>query len=135
MLIAGFCAAIYQFYRRREWRVAVGCVVLVIGATTAIATEWPGIRLFAPLGEVTEAWADPALTRLRILDGRMQVSAYNPRALHSVAAPIVLDGLPSGYTATPFTLQGRLTRAAARSSPADAPGPCRCRPRATITRR
>ena len=44
------------------------------------------------------------ITRLRLLDDRKQVSAYHPRELHSVSAPLVLDGLPDGYTATPFTL-------------------------------
>jgi hypothetical protein len=110
-LIAGFVATIHQFYRRRDWRVAVVGIVLTIGAGTQIARFWPGLTFFEPLGEATGAWTDPAIARLRLLDARQQVSAYHPRDLYTVSVPLVLDGLPDGYTAAPFTMQGRLTRA------------------------
>jgi hypothetical protein len=110
ILIAGFCAAIHQFYRRRDWRIALGCIVLVAGTATLVARNWPGFTFFEPPGTATGAWT--ASARLRLLDGRkMMVSAFNARELRSVSAPLVLDGLPNGWSATPFTLNGQLTRA------------------------
>lgn len=112
LTLAGLSAVLYQFYRRRDWRVALGGIVLVLAVVTVVARYAPGFRFFAPLGEATGAWTDPSLTRLRLLDDTPpMVSAYNPRELRSIAAPLVLDGLPEGYTATPFTLSGQLTRA------------------------
>jgi hypothetical protein len=111
ILIAGFLATIHLFYRRRDWRVALGGVALAFGLVTAVMRYAPGFKVFTPLGEATGAWTDPSIIRLRLLDGRTLVSAYHPRELRSVAAPLVLDGLPNGYTATPFTLSGQLTRA------------------------
>jgi hypothetical protein len=108
--IAGFCVSLYLFYRRRNLRVALVCVALVVVAATQVGRHWPGFSFFAPLGEPTGAWTNPANTRLRLLDLRMQVRAYSPRELYSVAAPLVLDGLPDGYTATPYTLAGQMTR-------------------------
>jgi hypothetical protein len=110
ILIAGFLASIHLFYRRRDWRAALGGIVLVVGAATLASRYWPGFELFAPLGEATGAWTNPAVSHLRVLDARRMVISYNARELRSVSAPIVLDGLPKGYTATPFTLEGRLTR-------------------------
>jgi hypothetical protein len=112
LLIAGLSAAIHRFYRRRDWRVALGGIALVAAVAAAVARYAPPFRFFAPLGEATGAWADPAVTRLRMLEDRPPlVSAYHPRELRSVAAPLVLDGLPEGYSASPFTLSGQLTRA------------------------
>jgi hypothetical protein len=109
ILIAGFCATIHQFYRRRDWRVALGCIALVAGTATLVARNWPGFRFFEPPGTATGAWT--ANAGLRLLDDRkMMVSAFNARELRSVAAPLVLDGLPNGWSATPFTLNGQLTR-------------------------
>lgn len=110
-LIAGFCAALHQFYRRRDWRVALGGGVLVFGLAIAATRYWPGYAFFEPVRQATGAWTNPSRTRLRLLDGQTLVSAYHPRELRSVAAPLVLAGLPGGYTATPFTLNGQLTRA------------------------
>jgi hypothetical protein len=111
ILITGFCAVLHQVYRRRDWRVALGGVALVFGLVTAVARYAPGYRFFAPL-EATGEWTSPSITRLRLLAaGQTLVSAYHPREIRSVAAPLVLDGLPKGYTATPFTLNGQLTRA------------------------
>ncbi len=70
ILIAGFFAAIHQFYRRRDWRVALVGVVLVFALATVVARYAPGFRFFAPLGEATGAWTDPSITRLRLLDDR-----------------------------------------------------------------
>jgi hypothetical protein len=111
LLIAGFFAAIHQCYRRRDWRIAVGCIALTIGASTQVSRFFPAVTFFDPLGDATGAWTNPAITRLRLLDDRKRVIASHPRELFNVAAPVVLDGLPNGYTAAPFTLEGRLTRA------------------------
>lgn len=112
LAMTGLSAVLAHFYRRRDWRVALGGIVLVLAGVTAVARYAPGFRFFAPLGEATGAWTDPSVTRLRLLDDRPpMVNAYHPRELRSIAAPIVLDGLPDGYTATPFTLSGQLTRA------------------------
>jgi hypothetical protein len=110
LLIAGFSMAIYQFYRRRDWRIALGCIALTIGAATQISRVLPAFTIFEPLGEATGAWTNPAITRLRLLDDRKHGNAYHADGLYIVSAPVVLDGLPNGYTASPFTVSGRLTR-------------------------
>jgi hypothetical protein len=141
ILIAGFCAVLHQFYRRRDWRVALGGVALVFGLVTTVVRYSPGFRLFAPLGEATGAWTDPSITRLRLLDGQTLVSAYHSHELRSVAAPLVLDGLPNGYTASPFTLNGQLTRAdgsvlrSGRSGPVEVEAKGEYQPSLTLTYR
>jgi hypothetical protein len=109
ILIAGFCATLHLFYRRRDWRIALGAFALVFGLAGLVARYAPGFTFFEPPGKSTGAWT--GRVRLRLLDNQMLVSAYHPRELRSVAAPLVLEGLPSGYSATPFTLNGQLTRA------------------------
>jgi hypothetical protein len=111
LLIGGFFVTLYQFYRRRDWRVGIAGFLLTTSAAFLLANNWPGVTLFTPLGEATGAWADPAKIRLRALDQAAEVVSYSRSEISSVAMPIVLDGLPDGYSAAPFTLEGRLTRA------------------------
>ena len=46
ILIAGFCASLFQFYRRRDWRIALGCLALTIGASTQVRASLPGFTFF-----------------------------------------------------------------------------------------
>ena len=108
LLIAGFCATLHQFYRRRDWRLALGGIALVFAVATVVVRYFPDFTFFEPPGKATGAWL--GRVRLRLLEDQTLVSAYHPRELRSVAAPIVLEGLPEGYSAAPFTLNGQLTR-------------------------
>jgi hypothetical protein len=109
LLIAGFCVTLHQYYRRRDWRVALGGIAMVFALAFMVVRYFPDFTFFEPPGTAQGAWM--ARVRLRLLDDQKLVSAYHPRELRSVAAPLVLEGLPEGYTAIPFTLNGQLTRA------------------------
>lgn len=107
--IVGFCVVIHQCYRRRDWRVGAGGIVLIFCLVGTVENHWPDYRLAEWAGEADDAWTDPSITRLRLLDDRQLVVAHQ-RELSTLAAPLVLDGLPEGYAATPYTLSAQLTR-------------------------
>lgn len=109
IVVTGLCALIHQCYRRRDWRVVAGGIVLVFCLANTVESYWPGYRLFEWEGEVKGGWTDPSVARLRLLDDRQLVSAHQWE-LSTLAAPLVLDGLPDGYVAMPHTISAQLTR-------------------------
>lgn len=99
-----------RYYVRRDWHIAVASTVLAIAGVLVIMRLWPPEwSLFGTERAPDAAWAQPDVTRLRRDGDRLRVTLAGVRQSHVVATPLVLDGLPEGHTAAPFTLRGELT--------------------------
>jgi ABC-type transport system involved in multi-copper enzyme maturation permease subunit len=111
----GALAAIgYQYWQRR-WRPAVAIFVAAIVVTWLTYGLWRQTSLFGGEPVIDEPWArDPAISRVHLRTVDSETGRPLPAAASQVMVgdrrkgvfgPIVLDGVPPGYEATPYTIE------------------------------
>jgi hypothetical protein len=107
-------AIAYQYRYRRRWH-AVALFAAVVGATWMLQGVWNHLPLIREPSVDQEPWARDARARLRTVD----VASGSPLPAKEgtfrlddrtvIAAPVMLDGLPPGYVATPILQHAALT--------------------------
>jgi hypothetical protein len=107
----------YQYARRRRGA-AIAIFVAGIMVTSLTSRLWGDTSLFGGEPSVEhEPWArDPAVSRVHLrtvdavtgrpLPAKASLIDFGDRKL--IVGPVVLDGLPAGYDATPYTLHVEL---------------------------
>ncbi len=117
LLMIGLAIALWYHYASRRRAIAVLLFVVAFFAADAVGEHWPrGWSLFGGAPTIDASWArDPTVSRLRLAsDDRLYAQSLTRPGrqaelmLKVVAAPVVLDALPTDYTVSPFTREARL---------------------------
>ncbi len=116
-LMLGLAIALGYHYASRRRAIAVLLFVVAFFAADAAGEHWPRRwSLFGGAPTIDASWArDPTVSRLRLAsDDRLYAQSLTRPGrqaelmLKVVAAPVVLDALPTDYTVSPFTREARL---------------------------